>query len=153
MGVQASLNVQNKPFIMSGQAFSVEGTIIQNSGRGTAILKKYTVLAKIASSGKYTPFVSLTTTTGASVPCAVYLGEDIPAADLVAGDVTDLPILIGGTAQVDTDQLVFDGGTLSLASVITGAAANPYFVTTAEDCLGMFGIYDANTVNVTAYEN
>ena len=152
MNVQASLNIQNKPFIMSGQAFSVEGTIVRDAGR-TAILKKFTVLAKIASSGKYAPFVSLTTTTGASIPCAVYLGEDIPAADLVAGDVTDLPILIGGTAQVDTDQLIFDGGTLSLASVITGAAANPYFVTTAEDCLGMFGIYDANTVNVTAYEN
>ena len=152
MAVQNSINVQNKPFIMSGQAFSVEGAIVQDQGR-TAILKKYTVLAKIASSGKYTPFVSLTKTTGASIPCAVYLGEDIAAADLVAGDVTDLPILIGGTAQVDTDQIVFDGGTLSLASVVTGAAANPYFVTTAEDCLGMFGIYDANTVNVTSYEN
>jgi len=152
MAVQASLNVANKPFIMSGQAFSIEGTIIKDSGRA-AILKKFTVLAKIAASGKYTPYVSAITTTGASLPCAVYLGEDIAAADIVAGDVTDLPILIGGTAQVDTDQLVFDGGTLSLATVVNGAAANPYFVTTAEDCLGMFGIYDANTVNVTSYEN
>jgi hypothetical protein len=152
MSVQASLDISNKPFVLGGEAYSRNGTIITDGGR-TAILKKYTVLAKITASNKYTPFVSLTTTTGASVPSAIYMGEDIAAADLVSGDVVDLPILVGGCARVDIEQVVFDANTLSEDSIITSAAANPYLDITARDCLAMFGIFLEDTVEISNHEN
>lgn len=151
MPVQTRLNNDTVPFIMAGQSLVKTGIIVQNGARAT-VLKKYTVLAQIASTGKYTPFVSLTTTTGASVPSAIYLGEDIAAADLVAGDVGDLDILVGGGCLVDKNQVVFDGGTLSNSSVVL-AIANAFWTMTAEKCLGLFGIYQQDTIDISEIEN
>lgn len=152
MAVQATGNYENTPFILNGDSYVKKGTIVQNGARAT-VLKQYTVLAKVASSKKYTPYVSGTTTTGASVPLAIYLGPDITAAALVAGDVTDLDILVGGGCIVDEDKVVFDGGTLSADTVVNSAAANPYIVMTARDCLGMFGIYLNDSEDISEYEN
>ena len=152
MAVQTRVNNDTTPFILGGQSLVKKGTIAQDVARAT-VLKKYTVLAQIASTGKYTPYVSASQTTGASVPSAIYLGDDIAAADLVAGDVEDLDILVGGGCLVDKNQVVFDGGTLSNATVVNGAAANPYFVVTAEKCLSLFGIYQQDTIDISEIEN
>lgn len=151
MAVQTRVNNDTTPFILGGQSLIKKGTIAQDGGR-TTVLKKYTVLAQVASTGKYTPYVSGTTTTGASVPCAIYLGDDIAAADLVAGDVGDLDILVGGGCLVDKNQVVFDGGTLSNSSVVL-AIANAFWTITAEKCLGLFGIFQQDTIDISEIEN
>lgn len=152
MAVQTRLNNDTTPFILGGQSLKKVGVIAQNGAR-TTTLKKYTVLAQIASTGKYTPYVSTSQTTGASVPCAIYLGDDIAAADLVAGDVTGVDILVGGGCLVDKNQIVFDDGILSNTTVVNGAAANPYFVVTAEKCLSLFGIFQQDTIDISEIEN
>ena len=151
MAVQTRVNNDTTPFILGGQSLIKKGVIAQNGAR-TTVLKKYTVLAQVASTGKYTPYVSGTTTTGASVPSAIYLGDDIAAADLVAGDVGDLDILVGGGCLVDKNQVVFDDGTLSNASVVI-AIANAFWTLTAEKCLGLFGIYQQDTIDISEIEN
>ena len=151
MAVQTRLNNDTVPFIMAGQSLVKKGTIVQNGARAT-VLKKYTVLAQLVSGGKYTPFVALNTTTGASVPTAIYMGEDIAAADLVAGDIADVDILVGGGCLVDKNQVVYDGGTLSNASVVI-AIANAFWTMTAEKCLGLFWIYQQDTIDISEIEN
>ena len=151
MSVQARSNNDTTPFILAGQSLIKKGTIVKDAGR-TAVLKKYTVLAQVASTGKYTPYVSASQTTGASVPCAIYLGDDIAAADLVAGDVGDLDILVGGGCLVDKNQVVYDGGTLSNSSVVI-AIANAFWTMTAEKCLGLFGIFQQDTIDISEIEN
>ena len=125
MAVQTRVNNDTTPFILGGQSLIKKGTIAQNAGR-TTVLKKYTVMAQLVSGGKYTPFVALNTTTGASVPTAIYMGDDIAAADLVAGDIEDVDILVGGGCLVAKNQVVYDGGTLSNASVVI-AIANAFW--------------------------
>ena len=151
MAVQTRVNNDTTPFILGGQSLIKKGVIAQNGAR-TTVLKKYTVLAQVASTGKYTPYVSGTTTTGASVPSAIYMGDDIAAADLVAGDIEDVDILVGGGCLVDKNQVVFDDGTLSNASVVI-AIANAFWTLTAEKCLGLFGIYQQDTIDISEIEN
>lgn len=151
MAVQVRQNNDTVPFIMAGQSLIKKGTIAQNGARAT-VLKKYTVLGQLVSGGKYTPFVALNATTGASVPTAIYMGDDIAAADLVAGDIADVDILVGGGCLVDKNQVVFDGGTLSNASVVI-AIASAFWTLTAEKCLGLFGIYQQDTIDISAIEN
>ncbi len=152
MAVQTKLNNTSMPFILEGQSFVKTGTIVKDAAR-TTVLKQFTVLAKVASSRKYTPYVSATQTTGASMPLAIYLGPDIAAADLVADDVDDLDILVGGGCTVDENQVVFDDDTLSADTVVNAAAANPYMVMTARDCLAMFGIFMQDTTDISEFEN
>ena len=151
MAVQTRSNNDTTPFILAGQSLIKKGTIVKDAGR-TTVLKKYTVLAQVASTGKYTPYVSASQITGASVPSAIYLGDDIAAADLVAGDIEDVDILVGGGCLVDKNQVVFDDGTLSNASVVI-AIANAFWTLTAEKCLGLFGIYQQDTIDISEIEN
>ena len=151
MAVQTRVNNDTTPFILGGQSLIKKGVIAQNGAR-TTVLKKYTVLAQVASTGKYTPYVSASQITGASVPSAIYLGDDIAAADLVAGDIEDVDILVGGGCLVDKNQVVFDDGTLSNASVVI-AIANAFWTLTAEKCLGLFGIYQQDTIDISEIEN
>ena len=151
MAVQTRVNNDTTPFILGGQSLIKKGVIAQNGAR-TTVLKKYTVLAQVASTGIYTPYVSGTTTTGASVPTAIYMGDDIAAADLVAGDIEDVDILVGGGCLVDKNQVVFDAGTLTNASVVI-AIANAFWTLTAEKCLGLFGIYQQDTIDISEIEN
>jgi hypothetical protein len=151
MAVQARRDNDTEPLILTENSLVRNGTIIQDAGRTTDLLFG-TVLAKIAASGLYTPFVSLTATTGASVPCAIYLGDDIDAADLVAGNIVDVPILVGN-AVLDEGKVVFDDGTLSAASIVPAAAANPYFVLQARECLSLFGLFLELGIAISEHEN
>lgn len=148
MAVQVALNNSNLPFVLSGESKTKTGIIAQNDSRAT-VLKKYTVMAQLASGGKWTPFVSLVATTGASVPRGIYMGEDIAAATLLAGDVTDVDILVGD-AVVDTDQVVFDDGTLSAASIVNTGTIE---ARTAQAALESCGIYLESTIDISGYEN
>ena len=151
MAVQARQNNYTTPFILAGQSLIKKGIIAQDAGR-TTVLKKYTVLGQLVSGGKYTPFVALNATTGASVPTAIYMGDDIAAADLASGDIEDVDILVGGGCLVDKNQVVYDGGTLSNSSVVI-AIANAFWTMTAEKCLGLFGIYQQDTIDISDIEN
>lgn len=154
MAVQARLDVSTLKLIKGGQSVVKSATILQDVAR-TTILEQYTVMAYDTSNNKWVPFNSLTDGNGGSVPAGIYLGDDIAAADLVAGDISDALILIGGGCMVDENLVVFDDGTLSKNSIILAAIAGstPYYVISAEACLRSFGIYLQDTDDISGYEN
>jgi hypothetical protein len=142
MASEVTSTLDTTPLVLTGLPVSLErhdATILTDAGRVTA-LAKYTVLAKVAATGKYVPWDTLTATDGSALPRAILMSDDIAAATIAAGDVTGVHIL-EGDALVDESKLVFDGGTLSLASVINPSdATNKYWILTGRDVLKMFGI-------------
>jgi len=52
--------------------------------------------------------VAATGFTSANVPSGVYIGDEILAATLIAGNVANCPILVGGTATINEDQIVLE---------------------------------------------
>lgn len=62
----------------------------------------------VAANGKSVPFDS-TAVDGSEIPAGIYMGADILAATLVAGDVVDLPVIYSGL-KFDEAKLIFDNG-------------------------------------------
>lgn len=81
-----------------------------------------------------------------SIPRGIYLGGDIAASELVAGDVVDRPILVGGCCTVDSGQVVYEGS-LSATSVVE--AENNII----RGVLGENGIYLEDTIDADEFEN
>ena len=122
MAMQNQLDNSTRPFILYNYPSNrKKGTIKKDTGR-TAVLKQYTVLGKIAATGLYVPLTSATATDGSAIPAGIYIGEDIAAATLVAGNVTDCDILTSG-ARFDAGQLVIENS-LTLNTVVKEAVAS-----------------------------
>ncbi len=149
MAVQISRNNSNVPFVQGGQArFIDDAVILQDAGR-TAILVYGTVMAKISASQKWTPFIDETAVDGTAIPQGIYVGNDIPAADLVAGDISDSAILAGAGCMVARDQITIENSK-TLATVITVGTTD---LRTVEDQLANRGIYVEDTVDISEFEN
>ena len=69
----------------------------------------------VAANGKGVPFDSKAVD-GSEVMSGIFMGADILAAALVAGDVLDNPVIYSGL-KFDEAKLVFDNGTDTLATV------------------------------------
>lgn len=151
MAVQSRLDIDITPFFLSGsRIYKDDEVIVQDAGRIDPLLKN-TVMAQVASNKKWTPLVSVSETTGASIAKGIYVGDDIPAATIAAGDVTSIPIVIGGDmVTFDKEKLVFDGDTLSLDDEIGIGTVSAHRV---EDDLNRIGLFAEETVNISGYEN
>jgi hypothetical protein len=150
MAVQASLDNTNVPLILSGDTFVKQDTIIQIGARAVPLLYG-TVMARIAASGKWTPFINVAGVDGSAIPRGIYLGNDIPAATLVAGDVDNASILVGGNCTVNESLVVFDANTLTADSVIgTGTI---HAATSRDVIAAVSGIFFEGTVNISEHEN
>lgn len=148
MPAQASASNVNYPFVLSGSPLIRNGqTIAQNGARTTPLVSK-TLMAKIAASGKWVPLTSASATDGSATARGIYIGDDITAAALVAGDVSDAVILVGN-AVVDEAQLVIENS-LTLATVVAGTTVN---ARTVGDDLAGFGINTELTVAIDQLEN
>ena len=150
MVVQNRLNSTNKSLILDDGLALVKDdlTILQDAGRVAALVFG-TLMAKVAASGKYVPFTDETLTTGAALPIAVYVGADIPAADLVAGDVVNKQLLLGGDVVIDKTRLVIENAKL-ITTVIGAATVN---ARTVEDVLNDRGIFLGAAEDSTSFEN
>jgi hypothetical protein len=83
---------------------------------------------------------------GQNLPYGIYMGPSITAAALVAGDVSDSPILIGGTgALVDENQIVLENS-LTLDSVVISKNA------TIRGVLEARGIVPKDSVDISSYQ-
>lgn len=152
MSVQVTTQNDTRDFILGLAALSKDQeTIIQDAGR-SAVLSFGTVMAKISASQKWTPLTSLTAVDGSAVPQGIYVGPDIAAADLVAGDVVDVPILVGN-AVVDENQVVLENS-LTLDDVfVSSDATNVYFEVTVRDLLAMRSIFVESSVDITEQQS
>ena len=145
MAMQNQLDNSTRPFILYNYpANRRKVTIKQDATRATE-LAPYTLLAKIASTGLYVPLTDVEATDGSALPAAIYVGEPITAAALVAGNVTDCPVITSGI-RFDEDQLVLEND-VDLDDVIgpaldyTAGVYTPGGMTTA--------VFDAGTSDAT----
>lgn len=78
--------------------------------------------------------------TSVSIPAGLFVSDDITAASLVAGDVTNQNLLVGSDYQVDEDQIVLENS-LTLASVVVATGK------TIREHLQDMGIYPTKAQN------
>ena len=149
MAAQTRADLSNTPIILSDESDVENHDIVQNEERDTDLLYG-TVMAQIAASELWTPFVSVVGTDGSAVPRGIYLGDDILAADLVAENIVDVPILVGN-ARVNEDLVIFDDDTLDAETVVAPATVE---ARTARRALEeSVNIRLEATVDATAHEN
>lgn len=148
MAVQVELDNNNVPFIRSGESVTrPDAVIAQDAGR-VAVLAFGTLMSKVAASQKWTPFILETATDGTAIPQGFYIGPEIAAADLVAGDVVDSLILVGN-AILDTEQIVIEASKLLTTIIdVTNVQAQ-----TVLDHLANRGLFVESTVDISSFEN
>lgn len=156
MAVSATLTNSNSELVRFGVALVDHGaTIKQNTDRG-GDLEHGTVMAYENTTKKWIPWTLVTAENGGSVPAGIYVGDDITAASLAAGDITDVPILKGGWCVVDKNKIVFDGN-VDLDDVVNAtnqAATTPavadYIEVAAWQVLAWAGIHVEDTSKISA---
>ncbi len=153
MSVQNRADLTNNPFILSGMSFVKNGEILLQDGARAVPLAPFTVMSKILASGKWVPFDDETVVeTGASVPQGIFLGDAVPAADLVAGDVVGQSILVGGALTYDTEQLVIENSKTLATVVKATTAVDNTIVKTVGDLLEDKGMFAEATVEIAGFE-
>lgn len=152
MSVQASSDISSVPFIRFANPAAIENEAVleQDAGRAT-VLASLTLMGKVAASQKWVPFTDETATDGSAIPQGVYLGPDVAAADLVAGDISDNQILVGA-AFFDTNQLVIENSkTLDTVIEATGGADN-INIKTVRDYLADKGLFAEDTTDISGFQ-
>ena len=121
--------------ILGGDTKTYGGAVIKQDAGRTTVLKANTIMGKDVATGKFVPAVGATVATTTNI--AVYIGGEIASADLVAGDIEDCDLIVGGDCKLREDMLVVDGDASTLDTVVgTGDTA-----TTLRDILHRAGIY------------
>ncbi len=149
MTVQVSLDNANIPFVLSGNALSRDDQVLLTDAGRVIPLAPFTVLAKVAATQKWVPFTNAAATDGSAVPQGIYIGESVTAAAIVAGDIVDLNVLLGGAITIDVDQLVIENS-LTLDTVITVGTTD---LRTVRDHLANRGIFVEDTVDISSFES
>jgi hypothetical protein len=109
-------------------------------------------MSKVAASQKWVPFTDETATDGTAIPQGIFLGDDVPAADLVAGDVVDQSILVGN-ALYDLAQLVIENSKLLTTVILATGGADNVFTQVVSDYLENKGLFAESTVDIAGFEN
>ena len=106
--VQSRADNDSTDFIIrSGPALYIaDATYLEDGGRSIDLASR-TLMAKRASSQKWRSFVNEAATNGEAIPAGIYVGPTIPAADIAAGDVKNLEILLFG-AWFDASRLIIE---------------------------------------------
>lgn len=154
MSIENQSNINTRQFILFALSVALrtdKATLLVDALRTTPLLPK-TLMAKIAATGKYVPFTDETATDGTGIPAGIYdpegsLGE-IAAADIAAGDVEDLPILLFG-AQFDSEQLIIENSK-TLATVI---GAGTVQAKTVQDALIEKSLVPTAAISGSSFEN
>jgi len=145
MAAQTRTDYTNFPFVLSGEPLvKTAETLLTDAGRSAALVKN-TLMSKISASGKWVPFTDNTASDGSEFPAGI-IKADVSAAELVAGDVPDIPIIVGGEITIDVNQLVIENSK-TLADVITSSGL------TVGDELERHNIYVEATRAIDEFEN
>jgi hypothetical protein len=122
-------------------------SVLSAVGSGTDISAGTTGLNGRSGTGTVTAAVGDVYTT---IPAGIYIGTEISAAALVAGDVTKKQVCVGGfPVYVDKNQLVFENSQ-ALTSVIK---VNGLAVTVEDYLVNNLGIIAVDSVAIDAQEN
>lgn len=149
MAVQAQTNITTVPFIRDGVAYSKSNEVLKQNVGQLADIVAYTLMAQDPATLKWTPFVNEAATDGTQWPRGIIM-QTYAAADIVAGDIPDVPIIVGGKGLViDEGQLVIENAK-TLATVINVPANTNK---TVETVLREIGIFVQITQDIDAYQN
>lgn len=149
MSVQVRRDNTTVPFLRDGSVSYVRESeiLLQDAGRSGDIVK-HTLMAQISATKKWATFTDETATNGTALVKGIYLGDDITEAAIKAGDVVDLPILVGGLVTIDKAQITIENSK-TLDTVVGGAAVDNHRV---EDDLNRIGIFVETTVDIDVLE-
>lgn len=125
-------------FLVAGMTF-----IITDGATDFIVGDKFALT--VSAVNKYLP-LDLTEVNGVEIPKAIFMGDAIATADIVAGDVEDQLIMIGGSLVfVDENQIVLENS-LTLDTVLTSGD-------TIREALLKIGIIAEDTEDISGYEN
>lgn len=134
--------------IRSGPALNITDAIFKQDGGRSTDLETYTLLSRMAVEQKWRVFVDEGAIDGTAIPQAIYIGPTIPAADIVAGDVSNLCILIAD-AWFDENRLIIENSK-TLETVITIGTTD---LRTVRDHLRTIGLIPFETTTSSGGEN
>lgn len=127
------------PFVAGGIAFTL------TDGAADFIAGDKFTITVAAGSGKYVP-LKVNGKDGAQRVAGIYVGEDIAAATLVAGDVTNAEIIYGGLCTFDGAKIHSDGDYASALTTVLPSGR------TVREELAALGIFDVTTVALSEPE-
>lgn len=112
--MEARTEFDTSTLIIGGEGRTKTDGVLTQNGSRSGNLVTGTLLGLIASTGKFVP--ADPTDPARSANLAVYIGADITEADIIAGDVSGLDLLVGGDVTIREDLLVLENGALDDAS-------------------------------------
>lgn len=143
MSVQVGTDVNTRSNFLRGSFKEKSLVFAQDVGRTTDLVPM-TILGQISASAKAAIMAS-GAVDGSQYPYAIYKGPTILAATIVAGDVTLYDCVVGGDGVIDKDSIVFDNGTDTLDTAVSGR--------TVESYLNDKGLFFKQVVDTEGYEN
>lgn len=149
--VQVRKDHDTSPFIIKGGVSSIQAVLLQNGGRSQPLLTN-TLLGKISASQKLVPYTNEAAVDGSALPAAIYTGPEIPAADLVAGDVTGAFVLLSD-AWFDEGKMVFDDDGVTPRTFDTVITIGTNDKRTVRDHLRSLGLIPTLTETSSGVEN
>lgn len=147
LDVQVQTNITSHPYILDGVPFTERVTLAQDAARSTALVKG-TVMTYDPTDEDWAPWTDETATDGTQRPCGIIL-EDITAAALVAGDIENVPMIVGGRGLVINEDLLTFENSLTKDTIVN---VPTNFNMAAWQCLALLGIYFVDTQEGTSYE-
>jgi hypothetical protein len=147
MSVQVQTNNTTNDLVVGGNAAVKQGqTLLQDAGRSGNLLYG-TVMSRRSADQKWIPFTNELSTDGTAIPQGIYVGPDILEADIIAGDVEDLAILIGIGVLVDQNLITIENSK-TLTTVIQVGTTDER---TVEERLAAQGIFMQDTIEISAF--
>ena len=144
MAVQRATNLDNKPFVLSGEAKNKsKQTVVQDGGRSGDMVEN-TLMSHDPATSKWTSFTNEAATDGTQIPTGI-LARTLLEADIIAGDIVDVPIIVGGPITIDSAKLVIENSK-TLATVVN---VPTNLNKTVEELLRLIGIFTESTVDIT----
>jgi hypothetical protein len=140
---ESKLTNLTTPWDLGGQGKIKDDRVIeQDAARGTADMEFLTVMVRDTTTEKLKPMITLTDTATESLPVGLLM-QTVAAADIVAGDVSDVKLLVGSDKMIDEDMIVLENS-LTLESLITVPTGGQKTIRTA---LQEIGIYPRKSQN------
>ena len=134
--------------IRSSPALNITDAVFKQDGGRSIDLEPLTLLGRLAAGQEYRAYVDEAATDGTAIPAGIYIGPVIPAADIVAGDVENIDVLIYG-AWFDESRLIIENAK-TLETIIGTASIH---AKTVRDYLHYRGLIPMPTSTSSGGEN
>jgi hypothetical protein len=147
MPVQSRNDVTiNRLFLSGDLAVEDSATLLTDAGRTTPLVNR-TVMAKDPTLKKWVPLTDVAAVDGTDTPRGIFIGDDITAAALVAGDVLNQSIVVAGSVGTfDRDLIVLENSLTLDTEIVAG-------LKTIEDALRELGLVPESVEYVSQHEN